>query len=165
MALAWFVCPYRHVNDPAAPTRYPAIMDYDDAITADGGAWSETEVLGGYALVKVRASDSTLTTIAGAPGFTRIPRAWRLDDPLSTLTSPQRTALKAKLNALGYGDGEIIGALGGLSLANVTLGQVLRFAASRRLKPRYDAAQQQIVLDGAYQACTPVAVVDAAVTE
>jgi hypothetical protein len=47
--------------------------------------------------------------------------------------------------------------------SSITLGQVLRFAASRRLKPRYDAPSDTIVCDGAIQECRSVASVDGAV--
>ena len=137
--------------------------DFTALIRADGGDWSESEVLGGYAVVKVRASAATLTIIAAEPGFQRIPRDL-LDDSLSSLSTAQRRAIKDRLNAMGYTDAEISAALGNTNLNLVTLGQVLRFAASRRLKPRWDAVQLQIVLDGAFQACRAIDDVDVAVT-
>lgn len=166
--MAWFTCTYKNRFDPdtgeALPERYCAMNDFTPQIAADGGAWSESEVLGGYAVVKVRASAATLQTIAAAEGFQRIPRDL-LNDPLSTLSVAQRRAIKDRLNAMGYTDAEITAALGNINLNNTTLGQVLRFAASRRLKPRWDEVQRQIVLDGPFQACTPIAVVDEAVTD
>lgn len=53
---------------------------------------------------------------------------------------------------MGYDDTEISNNLGA-NLKTRTLGEVLRFAASRRLKPRYDAVSDEIVLDGEVQAC------------
>lgn len=161
MAIQWFICTYKRTTG-RMPGRYCAMDDYTPQILADSGSWSETEVLGGYALVKVRASDATLNTIANDAGFLRIPIAL-LDTQLSTLTSQQRTAIRDRLNAMGYSDSEILAALGN-NLGQRTLGQVLRFAASRRLKPRYDAIQDLIVLDGEIQTCRLVDDVDAEIT-
>ena len=163
MAIAWFICTYKRDPSPGPPTRYPAIVDYDDAISASGGAWAETEVLGNYALVKVRAAQGVLDSINSAPGYLRIPLRL-LDDSLSRLTAQQRTAIKARLNAMGYDDSEILSALGN-NLAQRTLGDVLRFAASRRRKPRYDVIQDIIVLDGAVQVCRPVADINREITD
>lgn len=164
--MAWFICPMKQRPDPngfVIPLRYCGMDDFTPLIiTQDGGDWSESEVLGGYAVVKVRASAATLSTIAGTAGFQRIPRDL-LDDPLSSLSTAQRRAVKDKLNEMGYTDAEISAALGNINLNLVTLGQVLRFAASRRLKPRWDEGNQVISLDGAFQACRPIAEVDAAV--
>lgn len=158
MPIAWFICNYKRDQTPGPPTRYVAMNDYSDAIYGEGGQWSETEVLGNYALVKVRASQATLNAIASDPGYLRIPLS-RLDDSLSTLTAQQRTAIKNRLNAMGYSDGELQAALGN-NLAQRTIGDALRFAASRRLKPRYDAVQDLIVIDGPVQTCRLVADVD-----
>ena len=168
MAVAWFVCGYvRRVDAEGAPIvppeRYCAMDDYTDIIAADGGAWSETEVLGGYALVKVRATEDTLTIIAGVTGILRIPRVWDLSTTLATLSTAQRTAIRNKILAMGYTEAEITAALG-TNIAQRTLGQVLRFAAQRRLKPRWDVANDLIVLDGAYESCRSVDSVDAEVS-
>jgi len=159
MAIAWFICSYK--RDPGAhrPTRYCAMDDFTTTITEEGGTWSETEVLGGYALVKVRAEQTTLDTIAGTAGFFRIPIA-KLDTQLSSLTTAQRNAIKARLEAMGYGVDELTSTLGN-NLGQKTLGDVLRFAASRRLKPRYDKISDVIVCDGAVQTCRAVSSVDA----
>lgn len=164
MAIAWFICGYKR-RPGVRPARYCAMDDYTLQITTDGGIWAETEVLGGYALVKVRATQATLDTIAGVTGFQRIPLSV-LTAPLSSLSTAQRSAIRTTLADMGYTSAEILSALGSnaAQLGTHTLGELLRFAAQRRLMPRYDEAQDQIVLDGAYQACTPVAVVDAQVT-
>lgn len=156
--IAWFICPYKRRPVPR-PIRYCAIDDFTAQIRADGGDWSASEVLGNSAVVKVRASQATLDLIAAT--FQRIPLS-RLADSLSTLTSAQRTAIRDRLLALGYPDAEIRAALGS-NLANRTLGDVLRFAATRRLKPRYDALTDQIFVDGPQQPCRPIADVDTAV--
>lgn len=148
MAIAWYLCPYnarnwRRVND----ARYCAMQDFDDLIKADGGAWAETEVLGNHAVVKVRASATTLTTINAAVGFTRLPKD-RLGDPLSDLTTQQKTAIRNKVLELGYTAQEITDRFGS-DLGAYTLRDVLRFVATRRLEARYDDVLQQVVLDGA----------------
>lgn len=154
----WFLVPYLRRTSMPRPERYCAMDDFSSAIKADGGEWTETEVLGNHAIVKVRASAATLQTINAAQGFTRLPKD-RLDDALSDLTQQQRTALRDRIEALGYARAEWQAALG-TDLGAVTLRQVLVFVASRRLKPRYDAGTDTIVLDGPVQACRPVADVD-----
>ncbi len=158
MATAWFICPYKRKLNYPSPLRYCAMDDFTPQIHGEGGRWSETEVLGGYAIVKARASDALLTTIAGTAGFQRLPVAL-LTEPLSSLTGAQRTAIRNRILAMGYTDAEITTALGA-NIGQRTLGQVLRFAASRRLKPRYDAIQDVIVCDGPVQSCRLIDDVD-----
>lgn len=161
--IAWFITTYKRDPSPGIPTRYCAIDDFFDVLKADNAVWDYIEVLGNYALVKVKASQSVLDTIAVAPGFLKIPLT-RLNDSLSNLTSQQRNAVKTRLNNMGYSDNEILSNLGS-NLALITLGDVLRFAARRRLKPRYDATQDQIVLDGSVQVCESVNVPDQRIQE
>lgn len=160
MAVAWFLCPYKR-RGTFPVERYCAVDDFSPQIAADGGAWLETEVLGNQAVVKVRASAATLTAIAGAVGVTRIPLS-RLDDNLSTLSQAQRNNLKQILLDAGYSVSEFNTRFPS-GINSVTLREVLVFLASRRLRPRYDAGTDQIVLDGAFDSCVPVADVDAAV--
>jgi hypothetical protein len=156
MAVAWFICPYARRNPgKVPPQRYCAMDDFTADIEADGGAWSETEILGDHALVKVRAAPATLTTINAAAGFIRIPTHFDLNDTLGDLTVGQRNAILAKLEALGYSNAEVTAALPA-NWAAVTLGQVLRFAATRRLKPRYDEGTDTIIVDGPEQPVRPV---------
>lgn len=161
MPIGWFIVPYKRRSDPNKVIRYCAMDDLSAQIASDGGKWAETEVLGDCAVVKVDASSATLTTISGTSGFQRIPLQ-RLDDPLSSLTNAQRTAIRNRILAMGYTSAEINAAIP--NLANVTLGQVLRFIATRRLKPRYDAGTDSIILDGDAQQVRPIESVDAAVT-
>lgn len=158
--MAWFLCPYK-LRSVFTNRRYCAMDDFTAQILADGGNWRETEVLGNAALVKVQASAATLSAINAAPGFTRIP-VNRLDDPLSSLTSAQLTTIKNKVLALGYTQQELTDALGS-NLSLITLGQLLRFIATRRLKPRYDVVTDTIVLDGPIQPCLPIEQVDGVV--
>ncbi len=158
MPIAWFICSYKRKLNYPSPLRYCAMDDFTPQIHGEGGQWSETEVLGSYAIVKVRASDATLATIAGTAGFQRLPIAL-LTEPLSSLTGAQRTAIRNRILAMGYTDAEIITALGA-NIGQRTLGQVLRFAASQRLQPRYDAVQDLIICDGPVQSCKPIDDVD-----
>jgi hypothetical protein len=166
MAIAWFITTYK--ISPIKPmVRYCAMNDFSNLIIdQDGGAWADSEVLGAYAVVKVKASAATLTTIANATGFTRIPNNWiDLSTTLGSLTSTQRTTLLNLAQAMGYTLAEIQGALGS-TLANWrtrTLGQVLRFVAQRRLQSRWDDVNKQIVLDGDYVTPTSIDDVDAQV--
>lgn len=127
--------------------------DYQESIVADGGDWAYAEVLGGYAIAKVRASAETLTTIAGDADIQRIPNWVSLTEKLGTLTTAQRTAILNKLEDMGYTLTEIQNALGS-NLAGwrtKTLGDLLKFAARRRRKPRYDIDTDAIVCDGPEQ--------------
>jgi hypothetical protein len=161
MAIGWFLCPYIRLAEPSRAIRYCAMDDFTSVIRADGGDWREVEVLGNQAVVKVRALAPTLTTLAGTPGFRRIPLNL-LNDSLSTLTAGQRTAIRDELLAAGYTLAEVQAALPDLS--TVTLRDVLRFLASRRLKPRYDQGTDNIVLDGPVQACGDIDALDASVS-
>lgn len=163
MSLAWFITDYTTDLTGRFPVRACHINQYSALIGADGGAESETEVLGGYALVKVRASDATLATIAADPNFQRLPGHWSLSDALGDLTNAQRNAIVAKLQAMGYTLAEIRAVLPSGNWAAITLGQVLRFAAQRRLEIYYDGAAGQWVSPGAYLVPRPVDDVDAAV--
>lgn len=163
MTVAWFICPYKRRVGAHKPTRYCSMDDFTAAILADGGTWSETEILGDAALVKVRASDSTLTTINVASGMVRIPNHFALTDTLGDLSAGQRTAIENKLQALGYTLAELRAAIPSGGWASVTLGQVLRFAASRRLRPRYDNNTDTIICDGQSDPVRPVSDVDGSV--
>jgi hypothetical protein len=165
MALAWFICQYKIKTGNWRPVRYCAMDDFTAQINADGGSWAESEVLGGYALVKVRANTTTLTTIGGTTNFQRIPNWVNLSDILSTLTTAQRTAIQNRILAMGYTQAEINAVMGNNLTAwrTRTLRQLLNFIAQRRLKPRWDSETQQIVLDGVLVACKPIASVDAEV--
>lgn len=161
MAVAWFIAPYKRQVRKAGekPGRYCAMDDHRAAIAADGGAWSESEVLGNCAVVKVRAAAATLTTIAGTQGYQRIPTVVNLTDLLSALNNSQRTALRNRVEAMGYTAAEVTAALG-TDWRTRTLGEVLRFCASRRLEPRHDTGTDTIVLDGTQRSCTPIDDVD-----
>lgn len=161
MALAWFICGFNFVEGHNGPNsrRVCAMDNFSPSIFADGGAWSESEVLGGFAVVKVRASVATLTIIGGTAGFTRIPNNWvDLSTTLGSLTTGQRTTLLNLITSMGYTTAEINAALGSnlTGWRTKTLGQVLRFIAQRRLKSRWDNVQHQIVLDGILQSCKPI---------
>lgn len=160
MAIAWFIAKYKRRLPARRPTIYCPVDDYTEQIVAEGGAWREIEVLGGYALVKVRASVATLQTIAADPLVIYVPLA-KLDDPVSSLTANQRTALRNLLLSMGYTAAELLAALP--NIAQATLGQVLRFAATRRQLPTYDGATDTINFNGQVQDCIPVDVIDASV--
>lgn len=159
MAVAWFFCKYNRRDIGGRPGRYCAMDDFTTLIRADGGDWSESEVLGNYALVKVRAEEATLVTINAAVDFTRVPRHTALSDTLSTLTAGEKTFLKNLILDMGYTNAEILAALGS-DIGSHTLGQVLRFITTRRHAPRYDAASDTITMDGAQHECLPIEIVD-----
>jgi hypothetical protein len=137
------------------------MIQYDSSISAENGAWQYTEVLGNQAIVKVRASAGLLTTIANdalGMGITRLPLA-QLSASLASLTAAQRAAIRDRLEAAGYTVAEISARFPNQDLTTVTLGDVLRFLAQRRRKPRWtDGTRTAVVLDG--QAVPPGKTVD-----
>ena len=158
--MAFYLCPMRRL-DTHLPGRACAMIDFDAQIRDDGGSWDSIEVLGNVALVKVNALPATLTAINAATGFVRLP-VDRLNDPLNSLSAAQRNAITNKLQDMGYSLTEIRDALSN-NIGTKTLGEVLRFAATRRLKARYDAQNDMIVLDGPIQVCESVDALDARV--
>lgn len=160
MPIAFYIAPYKRREGQRA-ARYCAMDDFTDQIAASGGAWAESEVLGDRAVVKVRASAAVLSAINAAPGMVRIPKA-ALQGTLADLTAGQKTALRNLLTDMGYSLAEIQTRFGS-DLSAFTLGDVLRFAASRRRKPRYDAQADTIVLDGEVMPCRTIDDVDAEV--
>jgi len=167
MPIAWFLMPYKRADESLGnrlvPTRYCAINDFMPQIRAEGGDAYEVEILSpapGRAIVKVNASDAILTLLNEQPGFVRIPLA-AMDNPLSSLTGGQRTAIRNEVLACGYTTAEVNARFP--NLANATLGEVLRFLATRRRKPRYDPATDAIELDGEIQPCVSVDALDARV--
>jgi hypothetical protein len=161
MAYAWFICQYK--TKPNRPNfRYCAMDDYTAQIRTDGGDWAESEVLGGYVVVKVNASEATLITIGGYAGFYRIPDHWNISDTLADLTNANRNVLTNRILQMGYTQAELDAVMGNtLALwRQKTLLQLLNFIAQRRLTPRFDANLQQIVLDGSAVSCEPIIFVD-----
>src|SRR3990167_627495 len=163
MPVGWFLSPYTRRLTKGLPSRYCVMDDFTTRIQADGGDWAETEVLGNHAVVKVRAALGTLQDIAAASSFQRLPKD-RLDDALSDLPDAQKRAIRQTLESLGYPLDEIKTALGD-DLGSKALRDVLRFATTRRLTPRYDAATDTIKVDGPSQVCRPIADVDRAVAD
>ncbi len=82
----------------------------------------------------------------------------QIDDSLSTLTAGQRSAIVTILTDAGYTVGEVTARFP--NIAQATLRDVLRFLASRRRKPRYDADTDTIIVDGDVQACESIDALD-----
>ena len=165
MTIAWFLCSYkRKTGNRIFPTRVCAMNDFTPDIISEGGAWSETEVLGDQALVKVRASDTLLTTIADAGhlNLTKFLAKMNLADSLSDLTNANRNVIENRLRQNGYTQSEIDAALGSNLTAwrARTFGDLLNLIAAKRLEPRYDSANDLIICDGTARACKPVSKVD-----
>lgn len=150
MAFAWFICPYTHYEDNGKHGRYCSMNDFTPAIHGEGGWWAESEILGDVALVKVRASEATLTTISNAPGYLRVLNKWLLADNLTDLTLAQYNAIRNRLVAIGYTNGEINSRMGSnlSQWQTKTFLDLLSFAATRRRKPRWDEQLGKIVCDG-----------------
>jgi hypothetical protein len=120
------------------------------------------EVLGNVCVAKIRASDATLTQIAALPGVIRLPKQL-LSESLSDLTNQQKTAIVDKLGTLGYTTSEIRNSLGN-NIGNKTLGDILKFAATRRVTPRREG--DTLVFDGPVRPCgRSIESVDSGVSE
>jgi hypothetical protein len=133
--------------------------DYTAQIFGDGGNWTETEILGNMAIVKVRASTTILQSLNAV--FKRLPKD-ALSTSLADLSNAQKTALRNEILDQGYSLTELQARFGN-DLGQYTLRDVLRFMASRRRKPRYDAETDTIILDGPDQPCRDIDNVDAGV--
>lgn len=144
MPVAWYIAPYSTRQRRGRPVRYVDIDQFTGQFRAAGGGWSETEILGDRAIVKVRGPLDLLGTIEAE--YYRLP-ADSPPDSLALLTNGQVLALDDQLLAAGYGRAEITGILG-TDLRARTLGDALAFLARRRQKPRYDEQAGVIVLDG-----------------
>lgn len=165
MPLAWYAAPYKR-RDDTTPGRYCAMDDFTTQILADGGNWTETEILGDHAIVKVRASDATLALIDAANGFFGVPKRWTdLTSSLATMTNGERNQISALVLSLGYTQAELDAAMGStLALwRQKTLKTLLDFMATRRLQPRYNQPTDTIVCDGPLQPVRSVESVDAQV--
>lgn len=161
MATAWFICKMRKIERPFHWKKVAvqvAMVDHDTAIVSTGGDWGEVEVLGGYALVKVRASNTVLNVISNTAGFFRLP-VDRLDDSLGNVNVQTLRNLRDRFIAMGYTDEEIDNALPN-NWRLITLRQLLRFVASRRRKWRHDAVSDEVIWDGEIAACKDIEIVD-----
>jgi hypothetical protein len=101
MALGWFLCPIVSiVGAPPFPwRRICAMIDFNPQIQADGGNWAESEVLGNVALVKVRASDTTLATIQAATGFLRVLSKIDMTETMTDADAHRRNARRPPLGS------------------------------------------------------------------
>jgi hypothetical protein len=125
--VGWFIAPYDRA--PGTQGRVVWYRINRVALNFPGVRWIEAEQ-NAFAVVKVVSDAATLQAINALPGVVGIPGS-RLNDPLSSLTAGQKTAIQNQLNAMGYTNQQIVNALGN-DLGAVTIGQVLRFAVSRR---------------------------------
>lgn len=157
MPTAWFICPYKikkNMRIMGRPVRYCAMDDFTGQIHKDGGTWAESEIMGNIAIVKVRASEGTLQKIGRGEGFERLEKEG-LNDSLSDLSTNRKNTLEQKLVLIGYPLSEVRQHLGS-DIGAKTLGEFLRFAARRRLKPRYIEATDEVICDGIEQPCRPI---------
>jgi len=151
MSVAWFIAPYTIWVNPDPNgfpkwTRRPKFLELSSQIFGDGGAWAGSEALGNVIIAKIRASDQTLNAIAALTGVIRLPKNM-LSHSLSDLTSQQKSTIVNKLRNMGYPLQEIRDNIGS-DIGEKTLGDVLRFAARRRLTPRLDTTSGELVVDG-----------------
>ena len=153
--VAYFLAPYKKVpNKPRY--RYCAMDDFTKEIIADGGSWDETEVLGNQAIVKVKASTTTLSNITNAEGFYRFPLV-ESGSKLKTIDTETKNVLKDKLTSAGYTAGSV---LSSVDFSTATFRDYLGFMASKRKEPRWDDDLQDFVMDGKEMKCKSIDAVD-----
>jgi len=158
--IGWFIGTYKRKNSTRMPIRYCVIEDYSNLILADNGSYVYGEVLGNFAIIKVKASTATIATIANDSNVTQIPLT-SIDDSLATLSNNQRNAIRNQVLSAGYTSAEFSAAIP--DLTNATLRQVFKFLASRKQEPRYDKVTDTIVFDGLIDACRSIEELDMAV--
>lgn len=148
MATYWWLCRYvKAVGEFNKPfVRVSAFELYYQDLVKEGAKWSYEEIAGNRCLVKAEMSDSLAQTIALDVHCMPLPLK-RLDQTLGELSPQARSTLQDLAVEMGYTLTEIRNQLGN-NLASVTLGQLLRFLASRRIKPRYNAEKTDVVFDG-----------------
>lgn len=160
LKIAWYIAPYKRRINQRRPSRYCAMDDYTQQIIyIDGGNWAETEILGDRAIVKVKAEETTLSTLDGV--FKRIPKDL-LDDTLADLPTAVKTALKNEALDMGYTIEEINAKLPN-PIGTYTLRDVLRMMATKRLRPRYDKNTNTIICDGEEQPVRSIENIDEAI--
>lgn len=153
MAAGWFISSYDQLFGKAPGRRTkrciisPAVNRYIVQIKADGGWWSAIEILGERCLVKVKASITTLQTIAADSDIKRLPKN-HLNDSLSDLSTNVKQAIKTEILAMGYTMAEVQARFPN-DLRTYTLRDVLKFVATRRKIRRYDPVSNATVWDGA----------------
>lgn len=143
MPIGWYIVPYKRVlpyDGPLLAERYCEIEDY----AANLNARAYVEILGNRAIVKVRAGNAVLQALNGITGFKRLPKD-TLTSPLSDLSNGVKADLRDEALDQGYTLAEIQARFGS-DLGAYTLGDVLRFMASRRRLPRLEA--DELTLDG-----------------
>jgi hypothetical protein len=159
--VSWWLAPYVRADEFGRHIRACKIVQYWPQIQADGGTFREVEVLGNHCLVKVRSSAATIQLLADDADFRRLPKD-ALSMPLSDLNNQQKTRLRNVVLSLGYTTQELQERFPN-DLSTYTLGDVARFIASRRLKPRYDQATDTIIVDGPVQPTGSVDAIEEAV--
>ena len=156
--IAWYIAPYKIKKEPLGAThhnrRYCAMNDYTSVIYGEGGQWSETEILGNRAIVKVRASEATLQILDGI--YKRMLKD-DVNDSLSSLSAGEIQTQKNEAIDMGYSLAEVEEYYNkGVS----TLKDIFKLYTKRRLKPRYDSVTDTIYIDGVVQKCKSIEIVD-----
>lgn len=148
MATYWWICRYvKAMGEFGRPfVRVSAFESYHDDLTKEGAKWRYEEIAGNRCLVRAEMSGALAQTIALDVNCLPLPLK-RLDQTLGELSLAARNTLRDIAVEMGYSLTEIRDRLGN-NLASVTLGQLLRFLASRRIKPQYNADKTDVVFDG-----------------
>lgn len=159
MPQEWVVAKYllrEEVGSTRMARRYLALADILPAQEAGSlPAWDEVEGLGGYAVALVDVPD--LSVLDGEPDVKRLPAIGRTEKLRDHLDGSNRTVLRDILDEQGYARSEIAARLGAnLDSDLATLDGFLRMSVTRRLKPRFDAALNDVVVDGPEQWVKPL---------
>jgi hypothetical protein len=140
--LSWWVGPYDRKDRGERKGRVCAADRYTSTVYAEGGEWREIEILGNKCLFKLRSSASTIAIYAADADFQRLPKN-AMGTALSDLTNPQKTALRNFITGLGYSLAELQARFPN-DLGTYTLGDVIRFMASRRKNITYNSGTDTI---------------------
>ena len=149
MPVAFYIVPIVRINPP----RNGLLADREIALNIDfpqlSGQWDGLETLGNKAIIKINAITSDLLQLNAA--YTRILLS-RLDEPISSLSATNRTALRNQILDMGYTLQELNEKFPD-GIANYTLKDALKFMLTRRIKPRWDETTDEIIYDGVSVPC------------
>lgn len=160
MPIAFYIVPIVRINPP----RNGLLADREIALNIDfpqlEGQWDCIEILGNRTIVKINTTASNLLLLNAA--YKRIPKD-RLDDTLSSLSNAAKTALRDEILDMGYTLQEINNRFPD-GIGNYTLRDALRFMATRRIEPNYDANTDSIVFTGDIVVCGDIDLLDRRIT-
>ncbi len=134
MAIAWFTVPYvpAIITAGERPGRELLLLQQHDL----RAQWSEVEILGNRAIVKMEAAPTVLLAVAALPGVYRFPFRY-LKEPVSSEPLAVRLLLRQEMLDQGYTNEQINGRFG-RGFEGATFRDVLLFMCSLWKRPFLD---------------------------